>query len=108
MTPSNGIQKYTITTIAYDKKGRVICTAVNDYFKTHTLMAHYAKKAGNPDRIYLHSEMAALIKARSLGKTVHRLEVIRFNKHGKPANAKPCACCQLAIKDFDVKEVVHT
>jgi len=101
-------KKFVITAIAYDKRGRIICTAQNNYLKSHPLQARYAKASGRPDAIYLHAEVAALIKASNKGQVVHRLEVIRFNKAGVPVNAKPCPSCQQAIADFGVSVVVHT
>lgn len=93
-----------ITALAYDKKGKLLSVGQNSYTKTHPLQKKYAARSGKPRNIYLHAEIAALVKAR--GK-VHRLVITRFS-NGKPANCKPCAICQMAIRDFGVKLVEHT
>lgn len=98
-------KRFEITALAYDKRGKLLAVGRNSYIKTHRLQAYYAKKSGRPAAIFLHAELAALLKAR---QPVHRLVVMRYNKDGTTANAKPCAACQLAIKDFGVKHVQHT
>lgn len=101
----SGRAKYDITALAYDKRGRLLSVGKNSYVKTHTLQAEYGRKAGKPKAIYIHAELDALLKARG---EVYELRVFRYTKDGKPANASPCPICQLAIKDFGVKKVVHT
>lgn len=98
-------RKYDITALAYDKRGKLLAVGRNSYVKTHPLQAKFSKKAGKPDAIYLHAEVSALLKAR---EPVHRLVIFRYDKHGRPANSKPCASCQLAIRHFNVKQVEHT
>jgi hypothetical protein len=94
-----------LTALAYDKRGRLLSVGRNSYVKTHPLQAHYSRKAGKPDAIYLHAELAALLKAK---EPVHKLVVTRFGRKGQPLLAKPCAACQLAIEEFGVKHVEHT
>lgn len=98
-------QQYSITALAYDKRGRLLSVGHNSYIKTHRLQAKYSKRAGKPDAIYIHAELDALIKARG---EVYRLRIIRYTKDGKPACAKPCAACRLALEDWGVKIVEHT
>ncbi len=97
--------KPNITALAYDKRGRLLSVGRNSYVKTHPLQAKFARQAGTPDKIYLHAEIDALIKA---GTRVHRLVVIRKDKYGRDMLAKPCSCCQLALKFFGVNQVEHT
>lgn len=98
-------KRFELTAFTYDKRGRLLSVGRNSYIKTHSLQAHFAKKAGRPQAIYVHAELAALMKAR---QQVYKLVVVRYNKDGSPGNAKPCEICQLAIKAFGVKEVEHT
>lgn len=98
-------RKYDITALAYDKRGKLLAVGKNSYTKTHPLQAKYGKKSGKPAAIFMHAELDAIIKAR---EPVHKLVVIRYDVHGKPALARPCASCQLAIKEFGVKHVEHT
>ena len=99
--------KQHITALAYDKRGRLLSVGHNSYTKTHRLQAHYAAKVGRPKAIYIHAELSALLKAKARGR-VHKLVVLRYGKKGQPLCAKPCAMCQLAIRDFNVKIVEHT
>lgn len=98
-------KRFEITALAYDKRGKLLSVGHNSYTKTHSLQAHYGMRTGNPNKIYLHAELAALIKAR---QQVHKLVVFRYNADGSPALAKPCASCQLAIAEFGVKYVEFT
>ena len=97
-------KRYEITALAYDRKGNLIGVGRNSYVKTHPLQARYAKLAGRPLAVYLHAEIAALVRARG---RVHRLVVTRFTSEGKAVSAKPCSICQRALNDYGVKHVEH-
>jgi tRNA(Arg) A34 adenosine deaminase TadA len=92
---------------AYNKRGHLIARAANSYTRTHPIQAKYAQMAGKPDSIFVHAEVACLLRA---GDTpVHKLVVERYHKAtGQPLNAKPCPICQLAIADWGVEIVEHT
>lgn len=102
---SRRTKRQQITALAYDKRGRLLSVGRNSYTKTHPLQAKYGRKAGKPNAIYLHAEVAALVKARG---EVYRLVVMRYGSKGQPLLAKPCKACQLAIKEFGVTIVEHT
>lgn len=99
-------KRQAVTAVAYDKSGRVISIGRNSYINTHPLQAKYAKKSGNPDAIYIHAELDAIIRAR--GRPIHRLFVSRYSNDGSFAMAKPCKACQLAIADNNIKHVEWT
>lgn len=99
-------RKHLILAKALDKRGRLIASAHNNYTKSSPLMKHFAKLAGQPDRIFWHAECLAI--ARCGDKTPHTLIVERFDYEGKPALAKPCKVCTLAIKEYGVKKVRYT
>lgn len=90
---------------AYNSRGRCIAVATNSFTKTHPRQAEYGRRTGNADAIYLHAEIRALLKAR---EPVYRMEIFRTTADGKPALARPCAACALALKEFNVVEVIHT
>ena len=98
--------KHIITAVVYDRKGIPISTAQNSYVKTHPLMARAAQAVGQPQRIYLHAEVAALVKA-DWGRA-HSMFVSRFNRAGEPVNSAPCLVCRRIIKMAGIKEVRHT
>ena len=96
--------KHTITAVCYDKRGRIISKGRNSYTKTHPLQAYFAKKVGHPEQIYLHAEIAAILKA---GNTpIHTMKVYKWSaKQNHFVLAKPCIICQEAIKAFGIKHV---
>lgn len=102
----NRKQRQEITAYAYDKRGRLISVGKNSYTKSHPMQRHFAKLCGKPDAIFLHAEIACLLKAGR--QVVHRLEIFRFNKHGESVLAAPCDICQRAIKAWGVKHIRHT
>lgn len=100
--------KYDFTAIIYDKKGNILSIGKNSYVKTHPLQARTAKKVGEPEKIFLHAEISAIVKCRNIDKA-HKIVVFRFDKKGKPAMAKPCKVCADAIKNQTPIQVIeHT
>jgi len=89
-----------------DRKGKLLAVAQNSYKKTHPVQEHFARLSGNPERIYLHAEIAALLKCGT--KTPHSISVVRIKKDGSTGLAKPCPACMLAIKQWNIKEVNYT
>lgn len=98
--------KQTIVATCYDSKGRVVSQGRNSYTLTHPVQARYAARASMPDRVFLHAEIAAIIRAK--GKAIHKLVVKRYGKDGRLKLAQPCPVCQLAIKEAGIKVVVHS
>ena len=100
-------KRFAITAVAYDKRGRVLALGKNSYVKTHPFQAEHANAVGEPHKIYLHAEIAALLKIKDLSK-VARFVVYRHNDDGKPANAKPCKICARALKLAGITNIEHT
>lgn len=100
-------KKYSITSIIYDKRGRILSIGKNCYEKTHTLQAKYANSVGLPDKIFIHSEIHAIIRCRDISKA-HTIFVSRYSAEGIPQNARPCPICMEAIKDTPIKFIKHT
>jgi deoxycytidylate deaminase len=100
-------QHQDVTAIIYDKRGRVLSIGKNSYRKTHPEMAEIAAKVGRPHKIYLHAEVAAIIKCRDLSKA-HKIFIIRLDKKGNHMLAAPCPICQSAIEAAGIKIVEHT
>lgn len=99
--------QHNLTAIVKDKRGRILSVGKNSYVKTHPLMQKAAKATNSKERIYLHAEVAALLRLKDWSKA-HSIEVFRFTKDGKPAMAKPCQCCQYIINQTAIKKVSHT
>ena len=96
-----------ITAFAYDRKGRILSIGRNSYVKTHPLQARAAKEVGEDYKIYLHAEVAALVKIKNWQK-IDKLVVTRYNKNGEPMLAKPCRVCQRVIKIAGIGTGEHT
>lgn len=98
--------RQTVSAFVYDKRGRLLSTGQNSYVKTHPLQAEHARRVGLPEKVYLHAEIAALIKCD--WTKAHRILVTRYGVDGKPLLAKPCAVCRSVINTTNVKIVEHT
>lgn len=100
-------KKYSITAIITDKRGKVLSVGENSYKKTHPMQKKFAEKEGMAYKVFLHAEISALIKLRN-PEDAHTITIIRTLKNGEPANAKPCRICAAAIKNSNIKNIVHT
>lgn len=100
-------KRYEIHSTAYDKKGRVICCAANNYEKSNPWQKTLSIKAGMSEhRIKLHSEVLCILRSR--GHKIHSMFIERYDTQGNPKIAFPCPSCQLAIKEAGVKIVRFT
>lgn len=97
--------KHILLAKTYSRKGRQLSQAFNTYTKSHPLQAKYAHRVGCSDKIYLHAELAAILKARC---EIYRITVERYNKKGEMMLAKPCQACWLAIKEAGITFVSYT
>jgi deoxycytidylate deaminase len=100
-------KRLDMTAIIYDKRGRVLSIGKNSYCKTHPLQAEHARRAGEPYKVYLHAEIAAIVKCKSLDKA-HRIVIFRYLEDGSPAKARPCCICASAIKASGINIIEHT
>lgn len=99
--------KHNITAILYDKRGRVLSIGKNSYVTTHPFMAKCAAAVGEPDKIYLHAEVAALVKLKDWSRAAS-IVVTRFTKDGLPASSRPCKACAHALALAGIKHISHT
>ena len=88
-------------------KGRVVAKGVNQDTKTHPLQARLAELVGLDEKIYLHAEIAALVRCRSDADTI---VVARRGGHsgGELRNARPCPICTLALEQAGIKHIYYT
>lgn len=104
MAESNPHQ-YKFCCIALNKKGNIIGMSYQREDKTHPLQYYYAKQTQQPYKIFLHAEIATLIKA----KNPYALFVARVDKNGTLVTSKPCPICQLALKNTSsLKHIYYT
>ena len=72
-------------------------------------MRYYARKVGQPYRVYNHSEIRCLeIAIFKMKKQVDKLVVMRYDADGNLKDAKPCSICQYAINDLNIKNVLYS
>lgn len=104
-------KKYIIKATAFDKKGVVLAVGFNNYFKSSPVQKALSIRAGLSEmRTSVHAEVLCLVRAKRLhpNKRVHTLLIERYDSEGKPRLAKPCASCELAIRDSRVQIVLYT
>lgn len=99
--------RHHVNATIYDKNGKILSSASNDYNKSHPVQAKFAAQVGEPYRIYLHAEIAALIRLRNDDRPF-RITVSRYKKDGSAGNAKPCAVCEAALKAWGIERVEYT
>ena len=100
-------QRQDVTAIIYDKRGHVLSIGKNSYVKTHPLQAKHAAKVGNPKAVFLHAEMAAIVRCKDLSKA-HTIRVVRIDHNGNEALAKPCPVCSSGIEAAGIPNIEHT
>lgn len=81
------------------KKNRIVGSGYNQ-IKTHTKSIHKFNM--------LHAEISALIGIDAEKLKNSYAFVYRERKDGKPAMAKPCEACELALRQAGVKRVYYT
>jgi len=86
-------------------KNRVVTTATNLERKSHPLQAKFAERVGLKEKIFLHAEIAALVKCREECDTII---VARVNNQNKLRNSRPCPICSLALKQAGVSKVHYS
>lgn len=89
-----------VYSLIVSKRGKILSESQNLYEKSHTLQKHYSVKAGfDPERCYLHSELASIIKAAKMNPKDCTLYVARVGSKGQKMDAWPCPSCRLAIAE---------
>lgn len=99
--------KPSLTAIVYDKRGRILSIGRNSYVKTHPLQAKAAAAVGESSKIYLHAEVAALVKVKDWSD-IYKIVITRFNSKGEPVCAKPCRVCQYVLAQAGVHQIEHS
>ena len=92
------------------KRNRLIASAVNLENKSHPLQKRFAclmEDENYHHKIYLHSEINCLIRAREDADTIVVARVGGHN-HNELRNAKPCAICSSALRSQGIKHVHYS
>ena len=108
-----------IKKVGKSNMSRFACVLDNGYttimgwnsYKSHPLQAR-SQKHICPDKIHMHSEVAALIQLARMYDPKEwkyfRMYVARVYANGEPANARPCEGCLGLIEEFGIKSVTFT
>lgn len=100
--------KHRLVSIIVTRQNKMASLGKNSFDKTHPLQAKYAKKTKNRHRIYLHAEISAIIAAKNADITGGTIYVVRVNRKGDLALAKPCVVCNEAIRQAGIRRVVYS
>lgn len=92
--------------LCMDKKGRIISESSNYYDKSHPYQYECACEAGNDEAIYLHAEIAAIVKAKK--KSIYKIVIARVGNTDESLPSKPCKICQIAIDLANIEVVEYT
>lgn len=107
---SNFMQHKVGACIIY--KNKIIAVGQNQY-KSHPMQKRYNRNRGDISEDaphYVHAEMDALNKAKSLGIDLSKAElyVYRKTQSGKQGLSRPCDACMPAIVNSGIKTVHYT
>lgn len=91
--------RYHFKAIITDKKGNVLSIGENNYNKSHPYMAKMAMACGEDKKIFLHAEIAAIIKCKEL-KKADNIYIYRIRNNGDIELVNPCKICRSAIKEL--------
>lgn len=97
-------RQFKFCCVALNKSGHIISLSFQHSTKSHPLQAQYAKQVNLEEKIYLHAEIATLVKATK----PHTLFVCRLDSTNNLVLAKPCPICELAIMQSTVKQCFYT
>ncbi len=86
-------------------RSKVVLTATNLEKKSHPVQARFAERVGLGEKIYLHAEIAALVKCREECDTI---VVARVNPQHKLRMAKPCPICDLALQEAGITKIYYS
>lgn len=103
-------KKQFIFSVIVNRAGSPIAFSHNSYNKTNPLQAKWAARCGLPAKQFVHAEVAAIAKlSPAQREKAYAIYVYRFDRSGRPANAKPCKICQTVIKECtSIKHIYYT
>jgi tRNA(Arg) A34 adenosine deaminase TadA len=102
--------RYNIQAWTSSKGGMNLSVGVNSYTKSHPLQKFFAEKVGQPNKIYLHAEILAMIRGSIVNQDIpmHTLDVVRYDKRHQLIDAKPCPICIEAAIFFGIKKINYS
>ena len=104
----DSLGKQRIYALITDKRGRIIAHAGNSYVKSHPTQSKLAKDVELDECIYLHAEIACLIKVKQKLPKHSQIYIARVGSNGEPILAAPCPICQHALALAGISRIYHT
>lgn len=102
---NNNYHRFRLAAVLCSRSGSVVVGYNKS--KSHPLQYRFT---GDTNKIYLHAEIDALVRASQMGINIHysRIFIARVLKDGSRALAKPCKYCWKALLHFGVAEIGWT
>ena len=101
-------KRYVIKATVYSKLSRITASAQNSYKQSHPLQKFFAEQVGQPQKIYLHAEIKAMIQASIHVDKLHSIYIKRQDEFGNLYLAKPCIICVYAMIFFGIEHVSYS
>lgn len=98
---TDGIKRYKLGAVLFDKKGRII-NAKGNSRKTHPLALRFSSYP------YLHAEAHCIIHAGLDNCYGCNLFVTRISRNGSLSMSLPCESCRSLLKYASIKHVYYT
>ena len=101
--------KMKVGAVLLSSKGKVLTTAVNQERKSHPIQARIARSVGHPRIVFLHAEVAALLKLRHR-QAASTVIVARLGGVGASElrMSRPCPVCEAYLRQHGVKDVYYS
>lgn len=104
---------YRHSCILLDKRYNILTSGCNNYSKTHPVQARLAMQSELPKRIFLHAEISALIRLRSMGmeEALHSAVCVRvrtIQKNKMLGLSFPCPICFDTLIKSGVKKIIYS
>lgn len=101
--------KQKIVSFVLDGKGRVLTEGWNSYTKTHPIQKRAAMAHNEEFKCFMHAEIRALTRLsyKQLGKQ-ESIVVLRMDVNKNLIPGKPCSICQGLIRDYAIKNIIHS
>jgi tRNA(Arg) A34 adenosine deaminase TadA len=98
-----------VVAFVLDSKGSILTEGWNSYSKTHPMMKIASDAFNEYHKQFMHAEIHALsrLKRSQLDKK-DTIVVLRLNSNKALLPGKPCRCCSKFIKDFGIKNIIHS
>lgn len=101
--------KHKVVAFALDAKGHILTSGWNSYTKSHPTQKKAAMSHSEGYKCFMHAEVRALTRlSYKQMEQVESLVVIRLDSEKSLMPGKPCKICSDVIRDYKIKNVLHS